>query len=230
MAAKVVVEEASGMCVVGTVVTLVPTPHAVITRHAQSRPPLCSLRCETFRPQRYLSLPSPYAACSRCWFLVLVQDIRAVSTRAALCASWVKGVGLDKYSVSLATDILFAHERANLQGVLAMQSTNCGPLEQFLRLQPSSSTFHDQVINILHGQEYRRWMESSQDDDVVELVEYLDGVRPVSHLLAPRLIQCRPFMLSTPSVPDSDSVCESLGASVALGRYHRHRWCFHLRP
>ena len=156
-----------------------------------------------------------------------------MSTRAAsLSASWVKGVGLDKYGVSLATVLSFAHERATTQGILVMQSTNCGSLEQLLRLQPLSSTFHDQVVSILGGsqREHMKRVKSTRGDDLVELVEYLDGVRSVSRLLAPRLIQCRPFMLSTPSVPDSDCVCESSEASVALGRYHQRRRCFHLRP
>ena len=58
-----------------------------------------------------------------------------------------------------------------------MSSSN--PLNQLRRLDASSSTFHHQVNDLLHGEEYKRWMSNlGQDDDLVGLVEYLDKVRP----------------------------------------------------
>jgi len=51
------------------------------------------------------------------------------------------------------------------------------PLTLLRRLDTSSSTFHDQVSNILSGEEYKRWKPGVQGDDLVGLVDYLDKVR-----------------------------------------------------
>ena len=59
--------------------------------------------------------------------------------------------------------------------VLPMPSRN--PLNQLRGLDTSSSTFHDQVSNILYGEEYKRWMPNLQGDDLVGFVDYLDKVR-----------------------------------------------------
>jgi len=50
-------------------------------------------------------------------------------------------------------------------------------LNQLRGLDPSSSTFRDQVSNILYGEEYKRWMPNIQGDDLAGLVDYLDKVR-----------------------------------------------------
>ena len=51
------------------------------------------------------------------------------------------------------------------------------PLIQLRRLDRSSSTFHDQVSNILYGEEYKQWVPTVQGDDLVALVDHLDKVR-----------------------------------------------------
>jgi len=56
-----------------------------------------------------------------------------------------------------------------------MSSRN--PLTQLRRLDATSPTFHDQVCNILYGEEYTRWMPGLQGDDLMGLVNYLDNVR-----------------------------------------------------
>jgi len=55
-----------------------------------------------------------------------------------------------------------------------MSSPN--PLEQLHRLDRSSSKFHDQVSNILRGEEYDQWVPNLQDQDSVGLVDLLDKV------------------------------------------------------
>lgn len=56
-----------------------------------------------------------------------------------------------------------------------MSSSSPGPLGQLLRLNKSSSKFHDRVSNILYGQEYQQWVQGIEGDDVVALVDYLDS-------------------------------------------------------
>jgi len=51
------------------------------------------------------------------------------------------------------------------------------PLDQLRRLDRSSPKFHDQVSNILSGEEYKQWVLNVQDDDLVGLTDYLDKVR-----------------------------------------------------
>ena len=51
-----------------------------------------------------------------------------------------------------------------------------GPLKQLRRLDKSSSKFHDQVSNVLYGEEYKQWVPTIRGDDLVGLVDYLDTV------------------------------------------------------
>ena len=51
-----------------------------------------------------------------------------------------------------------------------------GPLKELRCLDRSSSKFHDQVSNILYGEEYKLWVPTIQGDDLVGLVDYLDKV------------------------------------------------------
>jgi hypothetical protein len=51
------------------------------------------------------------------------------------------------------------------------------PLNRLRRLDRSSPKFHDQVSNILSGEEYKQWVPNIQGDDLVGLVDYLDKVR-----------------------------------------------------
>ena len=60
------------------------------------------------------------------------------------------------------------------------------PLEQLRRLDRSSSRFHDQVSNILYGEDYKQWVPTVQDNDLMGLVDCLDKVRchvPLLHSL-----------------------------------------------
>lgn len=40
----------------------------------------------------------------------------------------------------------------------------------------SSSEYHDQLCNIIYGEEYQRLVPNLQDDDLVWLIDYLDKV------------------------------------------------------
>jgi len=54
-----------------------------------------------------------------------------------------------------------------------------GPLalQQLHHLDRSSPGFHDQLSNVLYGEEYKECVANLQDDDSVWLVNYLDMVR-----------------------------------------------------
>jgi hypothetical protein len=58
-----------------------------------------------------------------------------------------------------------------------MSSPSTPVLQQLHLLDTSSSGFHDQVSNVLYGEEYRQCVPIIQGDDIVWLVDYLDRVR-----------------------------------------------------
>lgn len=59
-----------------------------------------------------------------------------------------------------------------------MTSPYPNPLERLLRLEGSSPDFHDQISNILSGEEYKSWVQVIDSRDLVrQLVDYLDKVR-----------------------------------------------------
>lgn len=49
-------------------------------------------------------------------------------------------------------------------------------LQQLRRLDRSSSDFHDQLSNVLYGEEYQQCVRNLQGDESVWLVDYLDKV------------------------------------------------------
>jgi len=69
------------------------------------------------------------------------------------------------------------------------------PLKQLRRLDMFSSEFHDQVSNILYGEEYRKWVKNLEGDDLMGIVEYLDKVRCRGSLL--RSLLRSPQVLAT---------------------------------
>ncbi|KAF9644873.1 kinase-like protein [Thelephora ganbajun] len=86
------------------------------------------------------------------------------------------------------------------------------PLEQLRRLNSSSSKFHDQLSNILYGQEYKQWVQGIRGDDVVGLVDCLDGaldtldpastgfrkcLRELRHICGARMILPTSYALSS---------------------------------
>ena len=50
------------------------------------------------------------------------------------------------------------------------------PLQQLYDLEKSSPQFYNQLRDIISGKEYRECVPHLRDDDLVRLVEYLDGV------------------------------------------------------
>jgi len=60
------------------------------------------------------------------------------------------------------------------------------PLEELRSLDMSSPKFHDQLSDILRGEEYKRRVSDLQGGDLTWLVDYLDQVRlPVSLTRSP---------------------------------------------
>ena len=51
------------------------------------------------------------------------------------------------------------------------------PLMQLRYLKNCSSDFHDQVSDVLYGEEYKQWVSTVEGNDLVELVDFLDTVR-----------------------------------------------------
>jgi hypothetical protein len=58
-----------------------------------------------------------------------------------------------------------------------MPSPDFPILQQLDRLDGSLSGFHDQLCNLLYGEEYIQCARDLQGDDLVWLVDYLDRVR-----------------------------------------------------
>ena len=50
-------------------------------------------------------------------------------------------------------------------------------LEQLHQLNRSSSRFHDQLSNILYGEEFEQHVANLDSDGLLPLVDYLDMVR-----------------------------------------------------
>ena len=55
--------------------------------------------------------------------------------------------------------------------------TSQNVLQQLRHLDRSSPGFHDQLSNVLYGEEYKQSVKSLQGNDLVWLVDYLDEVR-----------------------------------------------------
>ena len=56
-------------------------------------------------------------------------------------------------------------------------SPNSPTLQQLHRLDRSSPDFHDQLCNVLYGEEYVQRVPNFGGEDLVWLVDYLDKVR-----------------------------------------------------
>ena len=101
-------------------------------------------------------------------------------------------------------------------------------LQQLDLLNRSSPDFHDQLSNVLYGEEYQQCMPNLQGEDLVWLVDYLDMVR--CHIALPRLRLSQPrlLMASILPVPLFGNVYASSEAYVALGGYSQRRTHFRL--
>lgn len=58
-----------------------------------------------------------------------------------------------------------------------MSSPSFPALQQLHNLNGSLSEFHDQLTNVLYGEEYRQCVPNLQGNDLMWLVEYLNKVR-----------------------------------------------------
>ena len=91
-----------------------------------------------------------------------------------------------------------------LARVSVMHLPNHPTLQKLNTLDKSLSEFHDQLSNVLYGEEYARCMKDLRDDELVWLIDFLDDVCSVLSLLAPRLTWRRPLMVSPLLVPLSE--------------------------
>ena len=57
-----------------------------------------------------------------------------------------------------------------------MSSPSFPALQQLPSLDRSLSGFHDQLTNVLYGEEYRQCVPNLQGNDLIWLVEYLNKV------------------------------------------------------
>jgi hypothetical protein len=113
--------------------------------------------------------------------------------------------------------------------VKAFLMSSSPTLQQLDLLDRSSPDFHDQLSNVLYGQEYQQCIPNLQGEDLVWLVDYLDKVRcHTSPFLALHLSQPRLSVASILPVPLSGNVYASSEAYVALGGYSQHRTHFRL--
>ena len=90
-------------------------------------------------------------------------------------------------------------------------------LQQLRHLDRSSSGFHDQLSDILYGEDYARCIPDLQGDDLAWLVDHLDEV---CYRIAPirlYLNQCRLSTHSILRVPVSGNVYASSNTYVAPG-------------
>ena len=110
-----------------------------------------------------------------------------------------------------------------------MSSPSSPALQRLDRLDKSSPDFHDQLCNVLYGEEYVESAPHLQHDDAMWLVDYLDTVR--RYVALPRSLHSTRRSFSTVSilpVPVSRSVCACSEAYVAPEQYSQHRTRFHL--
>ena len=94
-------------------------------------------------------------------------------------------------------------------------------MQQLRPLDMSSPGFHDQLSNILYGEEYKRRVGDLQGDDLVSLVDYLDKARYRLAFPCLCLDHHRLSMLSTLPALLSGNVYANSEAYVAPRLYYR---------
>ena len=107
-----------------------------------------------------------------------------------------------------------------------MDSPGPQALQRLCLLNRSSSEFHDQLSNVLYGEEYKQCVPNLQDGHLVWLVDYLDKVCRHTALdsltLRLGLSCCRLSMVLILPVLLSESVCANSEAYAVPGGYSRH--------
>ena len=102
-------------------------------------------------------------------------------------------------------------------------------LQQLRDLDDSSLEYHDQLVNIVYGEEYRQCVGALQGDNLVELVDYLDKVRCRVALLRLYLSKRRPSIFSILQVTVSGNVYLNSETYAAPGRYYQPHTSSHLQ-
>ena len=88
-----------------------------------------------------------------------------------------------------------------------MSPPNYPALQQLYHLDQSSIDFHNQLRNVLYGEEYTQCAPNLQGKDLVWIVDYLDKVRRRVLFPCSPLSQYRLSMVSILLVLLSGSVC-----------------------
>jgi len=136
-------------------------------------PDIPDLSCENQQPVAKFGSDVTLSELSADWYLT-------VATFVAF--DWPRGSreALSTYTISLTPGGTFAREHSPHRRVFPMSSYN--PLNQLRHLDKSSPNFHDQVGDVLHGEEYKKWVSNLQDNNLVGFVNHLDKVcYPASH-------------------------------------------------
>ena len=109
-----------------------------------------------------------------------------------------------------------------------MSSPSSPALQQLHHLDRALPNFHDQLCNILYGEEYIQCAPNLQGEDLVWIVDYLDKVR--RRVLLPRspLSQRRLSMVSILPVLLFASVCVNSETDAVMGGYSQHHTRFRL--
>ena len=105
------------------------------------------------------------------------------------------------------------------------------PLQQLYKLDRSSPKFHNQLSDLLCGEEYRDSVLNLQSDDLALLVEYLDTVSfQIASVQSCSRRWCRsspPFLFLQTTC--SRNACTNSQIYVALGIFCRNRVRFRTR-
>jgi hypothetical protein len=112
--------------------------------------------------------------------------------------------------------------------VIPKPSLSSPVLQRLDHLDRSSPDFHDQLCNVLYGEEYVQCVSNLQGNDLVWLVDYLDRVRRRVALSHSLLKLRRLSVISILPVPPPGNACANSGAFVAPRGYSQHRTRFRL--
>ena len=89
-----------------------------------------------------------------------------------------RGLGevLGIYAISSTAGSPFIHEPSPRRKIFPMSSSNPTALQKFRHPDGSSPNFHNQLSDVLFGEEYGRSVPNLQGNDLVSIVDYLNKV------------------------------------------------------
>ena len=158
-------------------------------------------------------------------FLTVTEDMRDCMSVSPVCDSscrtllCIRLVDRVRFLVHISSYLQLSPFAAQPRGFFMPLHSLLLKLHSLDRFSPG---FPDKLSNVLYGEEYVQCVSSLQSDDLVQLVDYLNGVRATSPFLIPRLSHHRlltSLILPVPPLPVSpfESVYANSGAYVAQG-------------